>query len=95
VRALNLKNALRRYGVTVEWFTTKLAEQGGACVLCGHVPPPGAIKAASRLHVDHDHATGLVRDLLCTCCNQGIGYFRDDPDLMRRAAEYIERHRGT
>ena len=93
LKALNLKSALRKYGVTLEWFTERLDAQGGACILCGHVPPEDAIKAASRLHVDHDHGTGAVRDLLCTCCNMGIGYFRDDPDLMRRAAEYIERHR--
>lgn len=91
VRALNLKNTLRRYGVTPEWYETKLAEQEGACAICGHVPPPGGIKSASRLHVDHDHESGAVRDLLCNRCNMGVGYFRDNPALLRLAAAYIER----
>lgn len=95
IRALNLKNTLRKYGVTPEWYADKSAEQDGACILCGHVPPAGAIKAASRLHVDHDHTSGAVRDLLCTRCNQGLGFFRDNPALLRAAADYIERHRGT
>ncbi len=93
LRALNLKNSLRRYGVSLEWFRDKHAQQGGACIICGHIPPPDGVKAAARLHVDHDHKTGAVRDLLCTRCNQGIGFFRDDPALLRSAAEYIERHR--
>ncbi len=92
VRRYNLRNALSKYGVTIEWYEQKLAEQGGACALCGHVPPPDGIKAASRLHVDHNHKTGITRDLLCTRCNMGVGYFMEDPALMRRAAEYIERH---
>ena len=93
LRALNLKSALRKYGVTPEWFAERLDAQDGACLLCGHVPPPDAVKAASRLHVDHDHATGAVRALLCGRCNQGIGFFAEDPELMRRAAAYIESYR--
>jgi hypothetical protein len=95
LRKYNLRANLKRYGVTIEWFEAKLEEQAGGCILCGHIPPPDGIKAASRLHVDHDHATGAVRDLLCGRCNQGIGFFGDNPELLRKAAEYIERHRGT
>jgi hypothetical protein len=36
--------------------------------------------------------TGKVRDLLCTRCNTGIGQFQEDPDALRRAANYLERH---
>jgi hypothetical protein len=46
------------------------------------------------LHVDHDHITGRVRALLCSGCNTGIGHLQDDPDVLRRAADYIEQHRG-
>jgi hypothetical protein len=93
LKRLNLRSALSRYGVTLDWFEAKIIEQHGACAICGHVPPVGGIKSAARLHVDHDHVTGANRDLLCNRCNPGVGYFRDDPALLRAAAEYIERHR--
>lgn len=93
-RAETLRHNLMKYGITIEEYEAKLAAQGGVCMLCG-TPAPGGIKAASRLHVDHDHVTGLNRDLLCMNCNRGLGYFKDDPALMRAAAEYIERHRAA
>jgi hypothetical protein len=71
-----------------------LAAQDGRCVLCGAVPSPDGVKAAARLHIDHDHTSGKVRSLLCNGCNRGLGYLQDDPDLLRRAADYIEQHRS-
>lgn len=70
-----------------------LAEQDGRCAICGEPPDPNGVRASSRLHVDHDHTTGENRSLLCTRCNQGLGYFRDDPDLIEAAARYIRNHR--
>lgn len=86
---------LARYGLTPEDHDRMLAEQGGVCAICSQPPKPNGIKAASRLHADHDHITGRVRDLLCLNCNRGLGYFRDDPALLRAAAAYIERHRES
>lgn len=76
----------QRYGVTLEWFNEKLAQQNGKCALCDEPP------THNRLHIDHDHRTGALRDLLCNRCNLGIGQFKDDPALLRRAADYVERH---
>lgn len=92
-RLVNLKNALRRYGLTPDELANMIATQGNRCAICGESPDPNGIKAASRLHVDHDHSTGQVRQLLCNNCNRGIGYLKDDPVLVRAAADYIERHR--
>lgn len=78
---------LRRYGITPEELEQRIADQGGRCFLCGHIP--NGVKSASRLTVDHDHRTGQVRKLLCNGCNRGLGYLQDDPDLMERAAAYI------
>lgn len=83
----------RRYGITPEQYEAKLADQGGVCMICGKAPKPGGKTAASCLHQDHDHVTGQNRDLVCSNCNQGLGYFQDDPKLLLLAAEYIERHR--
>ena len=79
----------RLYGVPLEVYRAKLAAQNGLCAICGG--PPGK----RSLNVDHDHMTGLVRDLLCATCNTGIGGLREDPMLMRKAADYIERHRSA
>ena len=70
-----------------------LSGQGGLCAICGQPPKPDGVRAAGRLHVDHDHVTGAVRALLCNECNRALGYLRDDPNLMRAAAEYVELHR--
>lgn len=83
----------RRAGMTEQQFEDKAAAQGGVCILCGDPPKPGTGPATRRLHIDHDHVTGKLRDLLCNNCNRGLGYFKDDPALLRAAAEYIDRHR--
>jgi len=44
------------------------------------------------LSVDHCHATGRIRGLLCAKCNQAIGLMKDNPIFLRRAADYVERH---
>lgn len=91
-REINLRQNLAQYGLTPDVYRAMLAAQGGLCAICGEAPHPDGIKASSRLHVDHD-ATGKVRALLCTRCNRGIGYMRDRPNLLRLAAEYVERYR--
>jgi hypothetical protein len=75
----------RRYGITAEEADAMLADQGGLCGLC---------RAAPAEHVDHDHATGAVRDLLCFNCNGGLGQFKDNAALLRAAARYVEAHRA-
>jgi hypothetical protein len=43
------------------------------------------------LHVDHDHATGVIRGLLCFRCNNALGDFREEYELFQRAADYLDR----
>ena len=62
-----------------------LTEQDGACAICT-LPFEAKPKA---INVDHCHATGRVRGLLCSRCNLGIGMFRDSAQMLRRAAEYV------
>jgi hypothetical protein len=73
----------RRYGIAAAEADAMLATQGGVCAIC---------KVAPARHVDHDHATGAVRALLCFNCNGGLGQFKDDPDVLRAAAEYVQFH---
>lgn len=77
-RAGHLK---RSYGVTEEERDLMIAAQGGLCGICQEAPPE---------HVDHDHQTGKVRGVLCFSCNAALGQFKDRPDVIRRAAAYVE-----
>ncbi len=80
-------NLKRHYGMTVEMYEDLLAAQNNACAICK------ATRGAKRqrLHVDHDHATGRIRGLLCSACNRGIGFFKDSPNLLQTAAAYLAR----
>ena len=70
-----------RYGIGAAEFDALVRDQLGACAICGRQDPE---------HVDHDHATGRVRGILCFNCNGGLGQFGDDPDRLYRAAFYVE-----
>jgi len=65
--------------------------QGGECAICGQEDSRRRADGSPfPLSVDHDHDSGKLRALLCTKCNVGLGHFRDDPDLLLRAAEYLK-----
>jgi hypothetical protein len=80
-------NLLARYGITLEQWESMLDAQGGVCAICERGPE--GFKNHARLFVDHDHQTDAVRGLLCGPCNTGLGHFRDDPNLLRRALTYL------
>ncbi|WP_329028298.1 endonuclease VII domain-containing protein [Streptomyces sp. NBC_00690] len=75
------------YGVSVDEYTARMQAQGGRCAVCRDEPEEG-----KRLHVDHNHASGAVRDLLCRWCNYALGNAKDSPSRLRAMADYLERH---
>lgn len=75
---------LKKYGLTEEMFDEMLEKQEGRCAICRRIG-----NGSVRFHVDHDHSSGFVRGLLCTSCNQGLGSFKDNPDFMLSAIEYL------
>jgi len=85
----------RLYGITIEDYEALLARQDGRCAIC-RADQPGGTQPEDRVswHVDHDHATGAVRGLLCNRCNRAVGLLRDDPEVCRRAAGYLESARA-
>lgn len=88
----------RKYGLTLDEYDAILAR---GCAICGshdgrvvgkrngwEAPP-------ARLCLDHDHATGKVRDALCHGCNAALGALGDNPARLRAAADYLESHAGS
>lgn len=79
-----LANArMRKYGLSPEAFQLIRLEQKNACGICAET-------FSKEPHVDHCHATGEVRGLLCGRCNKALGLLKDSPSAFRRAAEYLE-----
>lgn len=74
-----------KYGLDVAAVERMTKVQSGRCLICGTTP--------GQLVVDHCHVTGKVRGLLCRNCNIGLGFLQDDPQLARRAADYLDAHR--
>jgi len=80
----------KTYGIGYAEYLTMLEVQNGCCAICG-TNDTGNRKA---FHVDHCHATGKIRGLLCGNCNSGIGNLRDNVRLLRRAIDYLESTQG-
>ncbi len=82
-----LRNLLKKqYGLTLEQYNAMLADQHGLCAICKKPP------TKRRLDVDHDHADGHVRQLLCERCNKGLGCFEDRLELLEAALRYMRKH---
>lgn len=78
------RERLARYGLSEKDFDRLVASQDGACAICRREPPEGV-----NLAVDHSHADGRVRGLLCGPCNAGLGMFGDDPERLQAAIDYL------
>lgn len=79
----------KRYGLTMDQIRSMRESQGQCCAICA-LPFENKPRA---VHVDHCHRTGVIRGILCNPCNLGIGKLRDEPEILRRAADYIDRYR--
>lgn len=72
-------------GWTQEAFDLALIAQGNRCSICSQPPNSRGLVG------DHNHRTDSTRELLCATCNTGLGMFKDDSAVLRRAAEYLDR----
>jgi hypothetical protein len=83
----------RRYGISTTDYERMLAHQGGRCALCRRKREQTRIPKRS-LSVDHSHATGKIRGLLCNNCNVLLGFAGDDANTLVRGAIFLVRHGG-
>jgi len=83
------------FGITAGEFAAILAAQGGRCAGCGTTTPGGV-----GWSLDHDHTCAYcsgagcrrcVRSILCPWCNNCLAQARDNPETLRRLADYLEK----
>jgi len=87
------QNFVKNYGIDHDEYDRMLTEQQGCCEICKSPDPKGRWIGNSRAFcVDHDHATGEVRGLLCNSCNQGLGNFYDNVENLERAIIYLNKN---
>ncbi len=79
------RRGLLKFGLSAKNYDELLESQGRRCAICRDP----AKKLPMRLAVDHCHVTGMIRGLLCSRCNMGLGMFRDDQEIMTNAINYL------
>jgi len=77
---------LRKMGISFDDYLQRLIDSDNRCEVCHR----HAEETGGALHVDHHHATGRFRGLLCRACNTAEGLLRGDPNVMLRLAIYVE-----
>lgn len=76
----------QKYGLSHEDWVKMWLGQDGNCAICGE-----PFAQQSDTFIDHNHKTGKVRGLLCNKCNLGMGYFNDNPELMIKVVNYLNK----
>lgn len=84
---------VNRYGITLKEYEQLNSNQGGKCAICRKAETSrnkrdGTVR---ELAVDHNHETGEVRGLLCRACNVSLGFLDEDPVIINRMLEYINK----
>jgi hypothetical protein len=83
----------REHGLTLDQYHTMVESQNFCCAICGEEPKTDCGGSHDGFHIDHNHKTDEVRGLLCgEGCNQGLGMFRDSPELLEKAVDYLRKH---
>lgn len=77
----------KKYGISLEKYKQLDKAQNSLCAICNKPCSSGR-----KLAVDHCHTTLNVRALLCINCNQGLGSFKDNPDLLNKAIQYLKKY---
>lgn len=83
------KSNFKKYGITEQIYEEERKKQNFSCLICNQHEDTEFL---GKLNVDHDHKTGKYRGLLCTNCNHGLGKFLDNPELLKKAIEYLNAH---
>jgi len=83
-----IHNRRTAYNFPPELFNERFEEQGQACAICKS-PDAGGRGA---FHADHDHDSSQPRGVLCHNCNVALGNFKDNPEILQAAIEYLKKY---
>jgi hypothetical protein len=81
-RELRNTKTIKLYGITLTEYEGMVNAQKGCCTICGSLKN-------NELVIDHNHLTGKFRGLICATCNSGLGFFKDDAELLKKAISYL------
>lgn len=81
-----------KYNLTIEQYESMLIAQDYKCAACSSTSVEH--NRYKSLCVDHDHATGKVRGLLCHPCNTAIGAAKENVDRLETCAAYLRKHKS-
>ena len=73
-----------KYNLSVEEAKCLFKQANNKCTICNN--------SSTKLVIDHNHDTGKVRNILCTSCNKALGLFKDSPEILELAKQYLEIH---
>jgi len=79
------KSSLKKYNITLDEYYYLFNKQNGCCAICSI----SETELNKRFHIDHNHTNGEVRGLLCHYCNTGIGLFKENILVIKKAMEYL------
>ncbi len=79
----------KKFGITLQEYKAKLDNQRGRCMICGRTPAENG----KALAVDHNHKTGVVRDLLCNNCNVCLGFIENSKVDVACLKQYMDKHK--
>jgi hypothetical protein len=72
-----------KFKLNQEQWEAIFNSQNGKCPIC-------SVNIDLSGHLDHCHTTNKIRGILCSACNKGLGYFKDNPQHLRAAADYLQ-----
>jgi hypothetical protein len=91
LRSIHLQ---KKFGITIEDYEALFEEQNGVCAICGEPETVFRYGKLARMSIDHCHAHGHIRGLLCSKCNPALGGFKDSVDILKKAIQYLENDRN-
>lgn len=85
---------LVKIGWNLELFDHQWEKQRGLCAICKKKLNLEVKHNSAKAQADHEHVEPpKPREILCGNCNVGLGNFQDNPEILRVAAGYVEKHR--